>query len=521
MANITLEEWGPLLAREGHHRRGTLVAIFALVSLLLLGAGYFWQKKYLSTVTLFIDESNIVRPLLDGAAEVNDSAKDKAYIAAEILFSQEIMGKILTEGGWWTSSMSLPEKERVKEKVIEKTKIENVNSKLLRIGFENSDPQIAYETTKRYAELFLEKTMHSQSEQSNEAFEFIVTQVETYRQKLADSEKRLQDFRARTTDARPGTEENLDERILELRRQIEATELEFAEARSRARALASELSKVAVTADNVYRESQYLSQIRELQQEMELLLLQYTPDYPDVVKLRQQIEDLRSLAAREKQRRQEEASQPKSIVIGKETFVTSNNSINPVYQQLSGEASRAQAYADSLQSRLEHTRVLLQKELDRSNKTTAVERELAELTRDYEVNKDIYQDLLRRRESARVSMTLDKERQGVLYRIQEPASYPILPTGVRFMHFAIAGLFLGLMLPLAYLVAFLQVDPRIRLASTITDELELPLLATVPQMKRAGQKVAWYRRKSTLILIVLLVLVIYAFVGWLKFTQGA
>ncbi len=520
MANITLEEWGPLLARESFQRRGTLVTIFALVSLLLLATGYFWQKKYLSTVTLYIDESNIVRPLLEGAA-VSADTKDKAYIAAEILFSQEIMEKILNEGGWVDPSMSLPERERIKEKVIEKTKIDNINSTLLRIAFENSDPQAAYETTKRYADLFLDKTMRSQSQESNEAFEFIVTQVETYRKKLSDSEKRLQDFRAETTDARPGTEENLDVRILELRRQIEGTELEYAEARSRSNALADELGKVALTADNVYRESQYLEQIRELQSEMDLLLLSYTDDYPDVVRLRQQIADLQRLAEREKAKRLEEQKNARAVVIGKETFISNNHSVNPVYQQLSGEASRAQAYADSLKSRLEHTKVLLQKEFNRSNKTTEVERELAELTRDYQVNQDIYQDLLRRRESARVSMTLDKERQGVLYRIQEPASYPILPTGIRFLHFAIAGIVLGMLLPLFYLVGFLQIDPRVRLASTVTEELELPLLAVVPHMKMPDEKVAWYRKKPTLILAIIAVIAIYLAVSWLKFTEGS
>ncbi|MCB1754535.1 MAG: hypothetical protein KDJ38_03380 [Gammaproteobacteria bacterium] len=519
MANITLEEWVPLLAREGINRRGTLVAIFALTALLLLTAGYFWQKKYLSTVTLYIDESNIVRPLLEGAA-VSADTKDKAYIAAEILFSQEIMEKILTEGGWVNDSMSLPERERIKEKVIEKTTIENINSTLLRIAFENSDPQIAYETTKRYAELFLDKTMRSQSEESNEAFEFIVTQVETYRKKLSDSEKRLQDFRSKTTDARPGTEDNLDERILELRRKIEQTELEYAEADSRARSLHNELQKVALTADNVYRESQYLEQIRELQADMDLLLLTYTEDYPDVVKLRQQIEDLNQLAEREKVKRIEETQKAHSVVIGKETFITSNTSINPIYQQLSGEASRAQAYADSLRSRIQQTRALLEKELSRSSKTTEVERELAELTRDYQVNQDIYQDLLRRRESARVSMTLDKERQGVLYRIQEPASFPILPGGVRFLHFAAAGLVLGLLFPLLYLIGFLQVDPRIRLASTVTDGLELPLLAVVPHMRLPGEKTKWYLRKGSLVLVVIVVLLLYAGVSWLKFIQG-
>jgi polysaccharide chain length determinant protein (PEP-CTERM system associated) len=363
--------------------------------------------------------------------------------------------------------------------------------------------------------------MRSQSRESNEAFEFIVTQVDTYRQKLVDSETRLQSFRARTTDARPGTENNLDARILDLRRKIEKTELEYAESYARAVSLSNELNKVASTADTVYRESQYLAQVGELRAEVDLLLLSYTDDYPDVVRIRRQIEDLKSLAASQKRQREIESKKIKSVVIGRETFVTNRSSISPIYQQLSGEASRAHAYADSLKSRLNHTRVLLKKELSRLNKTSKVESELAELSRDYQVNQDIYQDLLRRRESARVSMTLDKERQGVLYRIQEPASFPILPTGIRFMHFLIAGLLLGLMAPFVYLVGYLQVDPRVRLPSAISDGLDLPLLAVVPHMSMPHETAPWYRKKFFLLLIVITVLVIYAAVSWTKLTSGS
>ncbi len=518
MANITLEDWGPILARESIQRRGTLVAIFTIVSLLFLGVGYFWQKKFESTVTLFIDNSNIVRPLLEGRA-VTTAHKDQAYIASEILFGQDILDKVMEEGGWLNDTMSLPEKERIKEKIIEKTRIENQGSTLLHIAFENSDPRIAYETTRSFADLFLERTKIDQATESEKAFDFIDSQVEVYRKKLSDSEKRLQDFRAQTSDARPGTEKNLDDRILELRRKIESTELEYAEARSKADALTRELSRIAITADNVYRESQYLQQINELQSEMDLLLLSYTEDYPDIVRIRQQINDLRQLAAREKSRQTEQAQKGRAVIIGQEAFVSRNASMSPIYQKLSGEASSAEATANSLKSRLEHTRVLLSKELTRSNKTTDVERKLSDLSRDYQVNKDIYQDLLKRRESARVSMTLDQERQGVLYRIQEPASYPILPDGIRFLHFAIAGIALGFILPLTYLIVFLQLDPRVRIGSIISEEMELPLLAVVPHMDSSRDQVAWYRRKSTLTLIVVSVLIVYAIVSWLKYSQ--
>src|SRR5690606_19829483 len=103
---------------------------------------------------------------------------------------------------------------------------------------------------------------------------------------------------------------------------------------------------------------------------------------------------------------------------------------------------------------------------------------LAELTRDNEVNKEIYDDLLKRREKARVSMRLDVEGQGLNYKIHEPAAYPLAPSGIRFLHFAIAGLFLGLLAPIGILAAVLQVDPRVRVASIFEENTGIPVLAT-------------------------------------------
>ena len=52
-----------------------------------------------------------------------------------------------------------------------------------------------------------------------------------------------------------------------------------------------------------------------------------------------------------------------------------------------------------------------------------------------EVNKGIYDDLLKRRERARVSMSLDIEGQGMNYKINETAQYPTSPVGPKFPMF--------------------------------------------------------------------------------------
>ena len=110
---------------------------------------------------------------------------------------------------------------------------------------------------------------------------------------------------------------------------------------------------------------------------------------------------------------------------------------------LRSELSRVRSDMSALRARVSETETLLQGELDRGRRVADSEAKLAELTRDYEVNRDIYQDLLRRRENARVSMSLDSEHRGLTFRIQEPAALPLQPSGLRFLHFSLAGLALG------------------------------------------------------------------------------
>lgn len=517
MSNFTLDEMMPLLTREASYRRGTLLSIFAVVSLLFLLVGFFWQKQFLSHVTLYVDDSNIVRPLLENLAEASDQ-RDKANVAREILFSRDIMDRIIDEGGWVEPGDSAVTREKIREEIIRNTIVENINSTLIGIGFYHPTPRVAYETTRRYADLFLEKAMKAQSVETNDAFEFIEDQVETYRGKLEDAEKRLEAFRAQHPGARAGTGGNVDERIMELRRDLEASQLLYAEANQRAKTLTRELSTESSTLNRQYQESRYVEKIGELQSQIDVLRLSYTDDYPDIIRLKQQIEEFKVFAAQERSKNQ--AGGKSQFQIGNDLYSGSAN-LSPVYQKLRADAAASKATAESLRSRINQSKGLLEKELSRANQSTKIERELADLARDYQINKEIYEDLVKRRESARVSMSLTKEKQGVLYRIQEPANFPVLPSGLRFMHLATIGLLLGMALPFLYLFAFLKLDPRIRTASGVTEDLELPLLSVVPHMALAGEKTHWLQKRSAVIFVVLTVLIIYAIVGVTKYSQGA
>jgi hypothetical protein len=99
-------------------------------------------------------------------------------------------------------------------------------------------------------------------------------------------------------------------------------------------------------------------------------------------------------------------------------------------------------------------------------------------------------------------MNLDKEKQGLTIKIQEPAMLPLQPSGLRFLHFVIGGPVLGIVLPLGLLYARLRVDSRVRLGAVISDKHKLPLLAVVPHFWAPSETKAIRREVEWLWLVV-------------------
>ena len=139
---------------------------------------------------------------------------------------------------------------------------------------------------------------------------------------------------------------------------------------------------------------------------------------------------------------------------------------------------------------------------------------MSELTRDYEVNRDIYQDLLKRRENARVSMVLDEEQRGLQFRIQDPAILPLRPSGLRLVHFAMGGIVLALVIPFGLLYALVQFDPRIRSARQLERTTGLVALASIPAFSTAREKVRSRARLLFSAAIVVAVIAAYILVYW-------
>jgi len=437
--------------------RKWIVTMFIVINLVFLVIGLNWQKAYSSHTTIYIEEENILGPLMQGTA-VQTEVVDRGRMAREIIFGRQIMMKILELGGWMKNEPTPIEQERLMKEIESRTEIANVGPNLVSISYKDSIPERAYSITKGFADLFIEGSLQTKVLESQAAFEFIDKQVMEYEKKLKESEEALKKFRTENVDFREGAEIEVSRRITQYRSNIEDITQQLREATIRKDTIESQLSGETETAVGLSRAEQMRSRIAELQSNLDVLQLSYHETYPDIIQIKNQIIDLKNSLVEEEERRKKERKEAKKRG---EMYIDESIRANPIYQQLQSELYQTKTLIATLEVRIRETEKLLVEELERDRRINSAEATLTSLTRDYNVNRDVYQDLLRRRENARVSMNLDREHQGLSLNINEPAFYPHSPSGPRFLHFVIGGFVLGIILPLGVFYMRQQIFPRI------------------------------------------------------------
>jgi polysaccharide chain length determinant protein (PEP-CTERM system associated) len=471
--------------------------LFATIAMVALLVGLLLPKKYVASTTLLVEENNVA-PLGDSGPPPPTVA-ERAIAAREAAFSPAVMDGVLAAGGWLEKPLPAIDRERLAEQVIGRTEVTNPDENLIRIAYTDADPQRALTVTRRFADLIVRESLAAKARASKGAFEFLDSQVGQYRRRLADTEARLADYRAANPDAM--LDQQADGASLgELRRQVDASRIDLAAQRAQEGALRASLGGIG---GGNGRGAQIATQLAELQAQLDKLRLDYTDQHPDVVRVRHQMQELEAQLARPDTRLQSRIARYGA-------------GAPPEVQTRLGEA---RGLAAAAASRVAMGESLLQQALTRNERSPDTGDSLADLTRDQDVNRELYQALLKRREEARVAMELDARQDAGGFRIQEPAMLPLLPSGLRLRHVAGVGLGLAALAPLLVLLALVRLDPRVRSPARIERDAGLPVLGVVPAYRSAGPLLA-DRRVQLAALLVLAVPVIYGLVLLLKLVQS-
>lgn len=493
--------------------RNLIVIGFVIISLAVLAVGVNWPKRYKAESLIYVDNRNKIQPLMQGAAVTSES-KDIARNAKQIILGSNILGKVLEAGGWLEEAKTPVEKENVIDSIKKRTVIKKEGDSLIRIEFTDTDPRRAFLTTKNMAENFVDIGKSNKVEESRSAYDFIEKQASEYLEKLTSVDKKIKEFLTDNPDARPDMQEKVTVRIASLKLKYEDTSLELKEAEIKQDSIQKQLSGEAAMTISQSREGKYRTKVTDMENQLETMLLTYTETYPDVVRLKRQIEDMK-FNLQEEIRARDEAI--KSAKKDGKSYLDSSIATNPIYQELRSSLSATETKIATLKTRMIEIKALLDAEFDRMRRIEEGDAMMQSLTRDYEVNQNIYQDLLKRRENARISRSLDTQQKGSTFSILEPAKLPVKPFGLRFLHFALLGIVLGALIPVGVVFVLLQIDGKLRSPRSVIEDIGVPVLAEIPHYWKEAEKKSLINNYRLLFFVVTTVLILFSVVSSLKF----
>jgi len=467
MDALPLIEIARAVLRELIALKGWVFTIFVLVAFSILTVGKFWPEKYETSTTLNADVTNIIQPLLKGRAEV--TGIDRSRQAQELIYTRRIMRKVAEETGLVKPDDEVDKQEAVINGLRGSVKIANTGKNFFKITYANESQNLSFKVLNAVVDAFIVDTSEKKRRESRSAFEFIDQQVGTYKRQLVTAEEKLKSFKSSNFD---GTEAAVANRIESLRLQIEEMKLTIEETKAQIASLKEQLkdeSKYQTARTEIDRQ---LDRLRALNARLDVMRLSYQESYPDIVELKDQQAALELVIAAARER-------------GNVSSFSSGDDIeNPLYENLRKGLSETELNLRSQTKRMESLGRMLKLEYARAERVAAREADLSELVRDNRVTRNIYEEMLGRKEKARLSMTLDVEGQGVSYKIQEPAVFPLQPTGLRFEYFAMAGPVAGLLASLGLIILYVLVDPRVRSPSLLVQKLpaDIELLIVIPHI---------------------------------------
>lgn len=446
-------------------RRAAVSVVFSLVFVAVLVVAINWPKNYVSEARIVVNVTNVIEPLLRGRAEL--TSENRSETVQDVMMSRRILERVVerVHPNFEQLSPELLELEVRRLRGSLEVASHGRNSNVTIVRFYSGSPDLAYDNLSALVDIFIADRAAQKQAQSFAAYNFISNQVERYKDRLERAEMRLKEFRARTVNA---TEQTVARRISDLNAEIQSLHMAISESEEKIRTTQAHLSMEGRNRELRSQLQGLLARREVISDRLEQLRMTYQESYPDVVAVRRQLDEIDFTIAQ--------------LRDGAEIDGTEFTSDQPLYEELRKQLSAAQVDLRTQRRRLVALNELLEEEHKMADQVAANQAELTDLTRDYNVTKNAYEEMLVRQENAKLTMALNDEGQGETYKVAEPPFYPISPAGIPAMLVFLAAPLLALGAPIGLATLYVLVDPRVRSVALLAQKLPegVGLLGAVP-----------------------------------------
>jgi polysaccharide chain length determinant protein (PEP-CTERM system associated) len=465
------------------------VLISWFVALVGWGVVYSLPDQYQASARVYVDTQSVLKPLLAGMTTLPNVDQQVAFMR-RTLISRPNVEKVMRMVDLDVRTKTTKEHEAQVDELMKAIKIAGTErDDIYTITYTNANPRLGKDIVQSLLTIFVEGSFGGKRGDSEKAVAFIDDQIKSYEEKLAAAENTLKEFKIKNMGLLPGSGGDYSSRITEATEQLSAARLELAEAEQARNALRRQIGAGPNTnpskpVEVPYSNPELDNRIATVNKNLDTLRMQYTDEHPDIAGAK------RLLAQLEEKRREEARNYKPSADPGA--------NYSPMLQQISVSLSNAESRVASLQARVNEYAARLARLQSHSTAAPEIEAQLAQLNRDYEINRDNYQKLVQRRESAKLSGELSSATDMMTFRVVEPPVAPTKPTGPNRPQLLSIVLVVALGAGLGVALLMSQFRPTFLSQAALRDATGLPILGSISMNWTEAQKNRHKKRRYVL-----------------------
>jgi len=372
-----------------------------------------------------------------------------------------------------------------------------------KLSYSAPTPAVAQAVVGQITSLFIEENSRNQRQLSEETAAFLDNQLAEARKDLEHQEQLLGAFRSKYVGELPeqlssnvqilsGLQSRLQSATAALH-QAEQQRLYLGSLIGQSKSLQRRDSSEDDNAVSPGGSTALDDQIDKMQAQLAELSARYTPQHPDIVRLKEQI------ANAEAMRRQldgEGKSGTKTTPSVRAHRSGDPQAISPLAQlesQLKAnelEITNRKLEVKTLENQIEQYQARL-------NLTPIREQELADVERNHQQSRTNYDSLLAKKLQSDMATDLAKREQGQQFGIIDPPSLPQRPYWPNPLQFSLVGLAGGLVAGLAWILIKEALDPRVRSEEDMRQWGAAKVLGAIPPLwtkaeeKRTARRWRW------------------------------
>lgn len=480
-------------------RRRKWVIVVSFVSVLFGASIYLVTTPplYKSTTTiLVISQRDIVRPNFPG------DAGDRLSTIQQQVTSRTRLLQVRDELGLFPDGEKKQPQEVVLEKIRKRIKIDVLKDKDnprgggskegFSLSYIDNDPNVAMLAASRLASLFIEKSQKTREQQAAGTSDLLASQLKEAKEKLEAQEEKVKQYKMQYMGELPQElQANLAKQVtFQDQYRVNAEDIRTAEQRKFQ--LQSQLSLIEKGTQTVLHKDgreevdtssdsaqALITELTNRRNKLAELSAKYTERHPDVIRLRQEIEQLEKkismtyMPPRTSNQNEQGGSSAYLPLGGRER----EESLRMRAQIASTETEIA-----ALKRERERIKGIIADIQARLSRIPSHEQELIVLTRDYDNLKNSYNDLLKKKMEANLSENVESRQGEEQFQILDPANLPEKPFKPQKRKILILALLLASGLGFGGAIVLEGMDQTIRAAKDFQHYFDLKVFASIPDI---------------------------------------